>query len=154
MPCLFLEITLFLTCADPGSSCLLLYVFINKNGIAPYICTASDHHRHYIFYSLFPSQISALAHSGPLSSFCTKDLRFSSYNHCSGHRHPLLPSVLYLVLFRKSSRHLFPHSSPLLLIAHKSSQLTFAMTSPKTGPGDKAEVKVSQHASRERRDNQ
>lgn len=31
-------------CSDPGFSYLVLYVFINKNGIAPYIFTASDHH--------------------------------------------------------------------------------------------------------------
>lgn len=52
-------------CSDPDSSCLVLYVFINKNSIAPYICTASDHHSHSMFYSLFPSQISTLATLDP-----------------------------------------------------------------------------------------
>lgn len=52
-------------CSDSDSSCLVLYVFINKNSIAPYICTASDHHSHSMFYSLFPSQISTLATLDP-----------------------------------------------------------------------------------------
>lgn len=64
----FLQITDPHMCSDPGCSCLVLYGLITKNGIAPYICTASDYHSHSIFYELFPGWISALAHPGPLSS--------------------------------------------------------------------------------------
>lgn len=64
----FLQITDPHMCSDSGCSCLVLYGLITKNGIAPYICTASDYHSHSIFYKLLPSWISALAHPRPLSS--------------------------------------------------------------------------------------
>lgn len=139
-PVLFLlEISLFLTFSLIMTLPALFFMFSFIRTVLHHIFLQWVTTTVTLFFSLFPSQISALAHPGPLSSFC----RFSNSNNCSGHRHSPLLSVLSLVLFHSYWTLVSPFLSSL---ARKSSHLTFATTSP-NHPQGQGRVKASQHSS-------